>query len=193
MAPPIPLGLLASMTLLLLEPVVLAQQDPSYSSPLLRNVFSVRRAATAMPANQTAAGVALFPSELLQLTDDSLESSLQNSGLYRYRDIFDFDSSDGNRCKLPASMSKCKLLPGDCAWPDEFVWTLFGRLLGDDTLVPIIPIAAPCYPKSEFDNYNAAECQSIVDSFNTSELQYVRYLFVRLTRLCFCRHLADWM
>lgn len=179
--PSLSLGLLAGASSLLpLALVVAGESAPSAT------LSSVRSAATAIAVDQTEAGVGLFDDELLQLTDDSLKSALHDESLAPYVSLFDFDHSNGSDLKERRSSSSddCKLLPGDDAWPEDFVWRLFDRLLGG-ALTGITPIAAPCYPDSSYDNYDPAKCDSIVSNFTTAELQCVNtYLLLPVTPIC---------
>jgi len=48
---------------------------------------------------------------------------------------------------------------------------LFDLLLGS-ALEEIVPIASPCYPKSEYNNYDKARCQEVVARFTDAALHY---------------------
>jgi hypothetical protein len=66
-------------------------------------------------------------------------------------------------------------LPGDWNWPKQIVWDIFDALLGG-ALVPITPLASPCYKNSIYRNYNADKCAQLVRDWAVPELQYVPFL-----------------
>lgn len=154
----VPFGLLAST---LLSTLPLSQAS----------VSSVKPAGDAVSSDSTA-GASLFRSESFQLTENALERIKNTEEFAEYAHLFTFD--DGQEESHSASSrdgDDCKLLPGDDLWPDKSTWEAFDDLLGG-ALVPIIPVASPCYKDSEYDNYDSAKCDSIVENWTTSELQY---------------------
>jgi hypothetical protein len=119
--------------------------------------------ASSVVSRDSKAGVPLFDAETVQLTDESIGRIDP-----KYADLFAFD--DGK--PKAASWSSCKILPGDPEWPSDDVWDQFNTLL-DGALLPIIPVASPCYEDSPYNNYDADKCAEIVQDWTTSELQYV--------------------
>ncbi|KAK2758227.1 hypothetical protein FQN54_004071 [Arachnomyces sp. PD_36] len=155
----LPFGLLAS-TLLALLPAVDA------GSAALKNV----QPAAATVSSDSKAGAPLFKSETVQLTQDVIQRIKETDALADYAHLFTFD--DGQAKAVPTFTDggkSCKLLPGDDEWPVEEIWDAFDVLLGG-TLTPIIPVASPCYKDSEYDNYDALKCATVVANWTTSEL-----------------------
>jgi hypothetical protein len=112
-------------------------------------------------SSDSQAGVPLFTSETLQLTDDALATVNENQSA-----LFQF----GNASSLSTrSVNGCKVYPGDFWWPSKLVWNLFDAFLGG-ALIKTVPLAASCY-KSWPDEYNAATCSSITDDWTDSNLQ----------------------
>ncbi|KAL2839847.1 hypothetical protein BJX68DRAFT_279296 [Aspergillus pseudodeflectus] len=64
-----------------------------------------------------------------------------------------------------SSVPNCKCSPSDACWPSADEWAAFNKTLSG-RLLKAVPPAAVCY-KSE-DNYNATECQAIVNAWTTS-------------------------
>ena len=125
--------------------------------------FAQSQPAGSVVSPDSKAGVPLFQAETVQLTEESI-------GLLDSEYAHLFASDDG---KVKKSFgSSCKILPGDPSWPDASIWDEFDSLL-DGALLPIIPIASPCYLNSTFDNYDEAECAAIMQEWTTSEFQYV--------------------
>lgn len=112
-------------------------------------------------SSESQAGVPLFTSETLQLTDDALATVSDNQSA-----LFQF----GNTSSLSTrTVNGCKVYPGDFWWPSKLVWNLFDAFLGG-ALIKTVPLAASCY-KSWPDEYNAATCSSITDDWTDSNLQ----------------------
>lgn len=63
----------------------------------------------------------------------------------------------------------CKSYPGDDDWPSDQQWQHLGLLLGAGSLIPTVPVGAPCYKTSE--SYGEEHCKEIVAGFGTTELQ----------------------
>jgi hypothetical protein len=56
----------------------------------------------------------------------------------------------------PANVtSRCKVYPGDAAWPSEEAWSQLNELTGDRVITAPTPQAAVCYPGKDYD---AAQC-----------------------------------
>lgn len=132
---------------------------------------SVQPAATSVPANSEA-GVSLFKTETTQLTEEALERSLDLESLAKYKDLFVFDDDSVEFSPRERRTGDCIILPEDPTWPHEFVWKLFDLLLGG-ALVPIRPLASPCYKDSSYGNYDAERCAALVEAWDVPELQYV--------------------
>ncbi|PYI06945.1 FAD-binding domain-containing protein [Aspergillus sclerotiicarbonarius CBS 121057] len=118
-------------------------------------------AATTVPSANPVANAPLFASETHQLTDGvlaRLQSVLGNTTA-----LFDF-GSNASAPSLPAP-GKCRLLPGDAAWPAPSTWSLFDQLLGG-ALIKTVPLAAACYPS--WSEYNQTECQYVTDEWTDS-------------------------
>ncbi|KAJ5326779.1 hypothetical protein MYU51_001695 [Penicillium brevicompactum] len=64
-----------------------------------------------------------------------------------------------------SSVPNCKCSPSDACWPTAGEWAAFNKTLSG-RLLKTVPPASVCY-KSE-DNFNATECQAIVDAWTTS-------------------------
>lgn len=143
-----------------------------------QDLSSVKPAAAVVPSNSRAAGADLFKSETVQLTEEAVQSIKDNDALAQHAHLFAFDH--GNE-RSSSNEEECKLLPGDDKWPQQFIWEAFDLLL-DGALVPIIPIASPCYENSPYDNYDPQECAVVVKNFTTSELQYAFPLFSEIIR-----------
>ncbi|KAF3390356.1 putative FAD-linked oxidoreductase [Penicillium rolfsii] len=111
-------------------------------------------------SSESQAGVPLFTSETLQLTDEALATVSDNQSA-----LFQF----GNTSTLNArTLNGCKVYPGDFWWPSRLVWNLFDTFLGG-ALIKTVPLAASCY-SSWPDEYNAATCASITANWTNSNL-----------------------
>ncbi|EAU38517.1 conserved hypothetical protein [Aspergillus terreus NIH2624] len=142
----------------------LALSNPARAAPTSSSVIV---AATPVPSSSTDAGVPLFSSETLQLTDsviDNLAPVLDNA-----TDLFDFGSNASSdlAARCISCFSKCKLLPGDALWPAPAIWSLFDWLLGG-RLVKTVPLAASCY--SSWPEYDPDQCQVVSDNWTVSYL-----------------------
>ncbi|KAJ5726288.1 FAD linked oxidase N-terminal [Penicillium malachiteum] len=104
------------------------------------------------------AGVPLFKSETFQLTEKSLRS-LKSS----QKELFGFQS-DSTSANADAS-GKCRLLPGDKAWPSESTWSELDSALGG-ALIKTVPLAASCYPS--WPEYDSAKCTDVGDDWEVS-------------------------
>ena len=155
-------GLLAS-AFFSFKPVV---QGEGTSSVLA----SVKPAETTLPTDSEA-GVPLFDVEATQLTEEALDRSLEADSLAKYKDLFTFDNDAVGSSTVEGRAGECKVLPEDPEWPEEFVWNLFDLLLGR-ALVPVTPLASPCYKDSPYGNYDAEKCAALVEGWDVPELQY---------------------
>ncbi|KAF7162415.1 hypothetical protein CNMCM6106_009389 [Aspergillus hiratsukae] len=116
-------------------------------------------------ATSVSPSATLFPAEIVQLTDSVLADvadAIQNDTV---SSIFNFASTDYSVSKR--SLHRCKVMPGDRAWPCDLIWEIFNLLLGD-RLVKTTPLAAYCYP--DWPEYDAAKCASITAQWLSSDL-----------------------
>lgn len=109
------------------------------------------------------------------MTDGVLDKLQANTvvgdqlSLFAFADSNTTESSNKDHNRRSA---KCKTAPGDALWPTSTLWNLFDVLLGG-SLEPIKPIASVCYPKSEYDDYDASECADVTANWSKGDLQYV--------------------
>ncbi|KAJ5377518.1 uncharacterized protein N7496_004927 [Penicillium cataractarum] len=131
----------------------------------LLSALALSAPVTAQVAEQVSstsgAGVPLFTSETLQLTEDALASLNPNQSV-----LFQFGNST-NSSLSARSISGCKVYPGDFFWPSKLVWSLLDKFLGG-ALIKTVPLAASCY--SSWDEYDADTCASITDDWTNSNL-----------------------
>ncbi|KAF7133749.1 hypothetical protein CNMCM5793_005103 [Aspergillus hiratsukae] len=116
-------------------------------------------------ATSVSPSATLFPAEIVQLTDSVLADvadAIQNDTV---SSIFNFASTDSSVSKR--SLHRCKVMPGDRAWPCDLIWEIFNLLLGD-RLVKTTPLAAYCYPG--WPEYDATKCASITAQWLSSDL-----------------------
>lgn len=134
---------------------------------------SVAPAAETVAADATPANVALFDTEAVQLTDNVVSDLQNNPDVAEYASLFEFEdssnSSQSARARRIRKSLRCKTMPGDLLYPSKLVWGVFDLLLGG-ALEKIVPIGSPCYKKSEYNNYNAAKCASLVADYNKEEI-----------------------
>ncbi|KAF2258259.1 FAD binding domain-containing protein [Lojkania enalia] len=135
---------------------------------------SVAPAAATVTPSDSDAGVALFSEETVQLTDDVIANLENNTEVAEIAHLLAFEDSnitESAQRRVRRTWSRCKTSPGDILWPSKLVWTLFDLLLGG-ALEPIIPIASPCYRRSEYNNYNAAKCADITNNWSDGATHY---------------------
>lgn len=140
------------------------------------STIDVAPAATTVPADSTQAELNLLEPEVVQVTDAVITDLLNNNETAQYADLFAFADTNvttesARRRHIARRAASCKTAPGDLLWPSKLVWSLFDVLLGG-ALNEIIPVGSVCYPKSQYNNYNAAKCQSVSTNFSTEALQY---------------------
>jgi hypothetical protein len=128
--------------------------------------------AAATVSTDSSAGVALFPKEAVQLTDAALETADSQTTDVDVAALFGFENDDEatSVAKRAIKSGQCKAFPGDSKYPKEILWSVFDRLLGG-ALIKTTPIAAPCYKKSPWNDYDEAKCADISARFTTSDLQ----------------------
>ena len=159
--------MLATFTLSLFAAAAVKAQSSSTND-------SVAPAATEVPSSSTNAGVNLFSAETLQLTDSIAESLASDNATAAYAHLFQFGNASETNETLSKRSASCKTYPGDLLWPSTIVWDIFDLLLGG-ALHDIIPVASPCYPKSQsqYNDYNAAQCAAVTANWTVHTLQYV--------------------
>jgi hypothetical protein len=113
------------------------------------------------------AGVPLFKSETVQLTEKSL--SPNQTALFGF----------GKNASRPSTPHKgqCRLLPGDKSWPSDSVWGQFDDLLGG-ALIKTVPLAAACYPS--WPEYDVDKCKNVTADWTVSYMQYVSCCYQQL-------------
>lgn len=120
------------------------------------------------------AGLDLFKTETQQITDEVITDLLDNEEVADFAALFDFANgtvaSPDERKRRMRRTLRCKSAPGDLLWPSKLVWNVFDLLLAG-ALEPIVPIASVCYQKSEFNNYNAAQCAKVTDEWAVATTQ----------------------
>ncbi|KAJ4368361.1 hypothetical protein N0V83_006718 [Neocucurbitaria cava] len=145
------------------------------SSDLPSFTASVAPAAETVAPDATSANVALFEVEAVQLTDAVVADIQSNPDLAEYASLFEFEDSSNStlsaRTRRARRSLRCKTMPGDALYPSSLVWGIFDLLLGG-ALEKIVPIGSPCYKKSEYNNYNAAKCASLVANVGVEEIYY---------------------
>jgi hypothetical protein len=163
----------AAAVLLSLSAALVSAQESSLVSS------AVAPAATTVESPPDVS-VPLFEEETTQLTDDVVAELLEDDQVKQFASLFAFEDTNATesaqRRRVRRLFSRCKTAPGDLLWPSNLAWSVFDLLIGG-ALEPITPIASPCYPKSEYKNYNKAKCQSIVDNWDVDSLQYALYLY----------------
>lgn len=134
---------------------------------------SVAPAAETVASDATPANVPLFEDETVQLTDKVVAEIQNNPDLAEYASLFEFEDSENStlsaRTRRSRRSIRCKTMPGDLLYPGKIAWGVFDLLLGG-ALEKIVPIGSPCYKDSEFNNYNAEKCASLVENFDAEEI-----------------------
>lgn len=135
-------------------------------SPAAANASTVAPGAAEVAAETANSGVAYFPFEATQLTPGVLANltALNLTGI----EYFNFGNASSTLTKRYSA--GCKALPGDLAWPPDFIWSVFDLLLGG-ALIKSVPVAAPCF--SDWPQYNPDECKTITSQWNSPEFQYL--------------------
>jgi hypothetical protein len=130
-------------------------------------------AAETVALDSNDANVPLFAVEAVQLTDNVITAIQNNPDLAQYASLFEFedslDSAVSARMRRVRKSLRCKTMPGDLIYPQKAVLGLFDLLLGG-ALEKIVPIGSPCYQNSEYNNYNAEQCASLVRDYNKEEI-----------------------
>lgn len=124
--------------------------------------FASLATAFVIPATEIT-GEQLFHWETVQLTQAMLINltNMSPSDI----ELFDFPKPSTSPA---ATISECKVFPGDANWPSDVSWKVLNTVTGD-ALIRTVPLAAPCY--LEWPEYNAAECASITSQWIDPHLQ----------------------
>lgn len=134
---------------------------------------SVAPAAETVASDATSANVPLFDVETVQLTDGVVSNLQSNPDVSEYASLFEFEDSSNStvaaRTRRMRRAARCKTMPGDSLYPNKLVWGVLDLVLGG-ALEKIVPIGSPCYKESEYNNYDAAKCASLVADYNKEEL-----------------------
>lgn len=129
---------------------------------------SIAPAATTLPSGSSA-GVDLFDSETVQLTDQTLLKIDAQTNATDVVALVGFENStDSTAAVLSRRSGICKTFPGDLNYPKPLVWSIFDTLLGG-ALIKTTPVAAPCYKSSGV--YDEAKCADISNRFTKADLQ----------------------
>ncbi|KAF2272840.1 FAD/FMN-containing isoamyl alcohol oxidase-like protein MreA [Westerdykella ornata] len=123
------------------------------------SVSSLEPAATIVPED-SAAGAPLLEGERIQLTEAVVERLEKDKTTAEIADLFAF-GTEGTVQKRGSA--RCKTYPGDARWPADWIWDVFNLLLGG-SLIPTVPISAPCYD-SQWGRKDPAKCNDIVSRF----------------------------
>jgi FAD binding domain len=108
----------------------------------------------------------LFPFETVQLQESELAAlSAEHANLLTFS------------TPAPSKTAKCKVFPGDEAWPTDAIWAYLNSTTSNRGLIKTIPIAAPCYAGSPYNVYSADKCTYITNQWSNSSLQYVSISF----------------
>ncbi|KAH9859681.1 hypothetical protein IAQ61_011462 [Plenodomus lingam] len=128
---------------------------------------SIVPAATTVSTNSPA-GVELFKSEAIQLTDGVLMNADAQINDTDVLALVGFDDSSKPAGPRRARHNgTCKTFPGDRDYPLPTVWSLLDSLLGG-ALIKTTPVAAPCYKSTGV--YDPAKCADISAKFTTTDI-----------------------
>jgi hypothetical protein len=111
----------------------------------------------------------LLQAETVQLTDAVVQRLKKNKATAEIADLFGFE----NEKTEMSNTSRCKTYPGDARWPTDQEWDTFDSLLGR-SLVPTVPIAAPCYD-TQWGPKDLEKCNAVVNGFTKADTQYVSF------------------
>ena len=65
--------------------------------------------------------------------------------------------------------SRCKVFPGDSAWPRPRIWDLLDQVTGG-AVIKSVPRASSCY---HGPTYDPTDCKSVTSQWTNSYFQYV--------------------
>lgn len=128
-------------------------RSPASASRLL--VFAVLYSATSYASP-------IFPGSGLK---DLIESSLEGVSS-KLSNLFLPDWSSPTH-----KTSRCKVYPGDAAWPSYEAWSKLNALTDNRLLAKPTPPAAVCYPNEPV--YNAEKCATLTASWNISYSHFI--------------------
>lgn len=122
---------------------------------------------TLAPAAAVVDAAQLFPNERLQLTDAVL-ANLTSLGVDT--SLFGFATPSDAAAALDkrTGKGKCKVFPGDKAWPSAPVWKLLDLLSGGG-LIATVPSASSCY--KGWGDEDETECSYVSDNWTNSFFQ----------------------
>lgn len=106
------------------------------------------------------------------MTDSVIAELRANADVAKYASLFNFGDANSTASldtRHARRAPRCKTMPGDALYPSKLVWGLLDLLLGG-ALEPIVPIGSPCYPESQFNNYDAERCAYLVKNFDAEEI-----------------------
>ncbi|KAF2026389.1 hypothetical protein EK21DRAFT_92421 [Setomelanomma holmii] len=163
--------MLAGSTLLLAY-AALANAQTSVAPSM---TATIAPAAETVASDTTAANIHLFLEETVQLTDDVVSDLQDDPSLAEYAGLFEFadrpNSTVSAKARRVRRSQRCKTMPGDALYPSKLLWGILDLLLGG-ALEKIVPIGSPCYKQSEYNNYDAAKCASLVQNYDQEEIYY---------------------
>lgn len=120
---------------------------------------------TLAPAAAVVDGAQLFPNERLQLTSAVLANLTAlgvDTSLFGFGNVNDAETLDKR------SGGKCKVFPGDKAWPSPSTWRLLDLLSGGK-LIATIPSASSCY--KGWGDEDETGCAYVSDNWTNSFFQ----------------------
>lgn len=112
-----------------------------------------------------AASKSSFVETAPQLTDAVL-ANLTDLNLSDV-DLFYFADTKASKKRGVTSQSKCKIFPGDKAYPSKFIWNVFDLLTGG-ALISTVPLGSACY---KGEHYDEVKCQYIQENWHNSTTQ----------------------
>ncbi|RFN47145.1 hypothetical protein FIE12Z_8601 [Fusarium flagelliforme] len=110
----------------------------------------------------TAASKSPFVDAAPQLTDAVL-ANLTDLNLSDV-DLFYFADTKTSKKRDALSYSKCKIFPGDKAFPGKFIWSVFDLLTGG-ALIKTVPLGSACY---KGEHYDEEKCKFLLDNWSNS-------------------------
>lgn len=110
----------------------------------------------------TASSKSPFADATPQLTDAVL-ANLTDLNLSDV-DLFYFADTKTSKKRDALSHSKCKVFPGDKAFPGKFIWSVFDLLTGG-ALIKTVPLGSACY---KGEHYDEEKCKFLLDNWHNS-------------------------
>jgi hypothetical protein len=100
-----------------------------------------------------------FHYESVQLDEDALSRLRADKFTAKHARLFAFDSGEIGEHGGRLRSGECKSFPEDASWPSAEAWAALDKALGQNALMPTVPLAAPCY--RSWGIYNETKCDSI--------------------------------